>query len=104
MKILGYILGTLLVVALVLAVSYGGLYVAGFFRQTNMDINREITQHSQQYIETKRSLLLSLIADSEASTTTPEQRIAIVGRFCNEYSFVDFDVPTEIHQYAGRNC
>jgi len=68
-----------------------------------MNIQREVTQHSQQYVETKRSLLLSLIADAEGAQT-PEQKIAITNRFCEEYSYVDFDVPSSVDVFAGRNC
>ena len=102
MRVIGYIATAIVVVILFGAISYGALFVGGFFRQTNMDINREITQHSQQYIETKRSLLLSLIADAESIEGA--QKIAILERFCTEYQFVDFDVPSSVHQYAGRNC
>ena len=68
-----------------------------------MNINREVTQHSQEYVETKRSLLLSLIVDAE-SAQTPEQKIALINRFCEEYSYVDFDVSSSVNIFAGKNC
>lgn len=88
--------------ALIVGLLWVLIQVGGFLRQEQMDVNREITQHSQQYIETKRSLLLSLVVDAEAASG--DQRSAIVHRFCEEYSFVDFDVPATVDEYAGRNC
>ena len=77
--------------------------VFGLMRLPLMNINREVTQHSQQYVETKRSLLLSLIADAEGAQTS-EQRVAITNRFCEEYSYVDFDVPSSVRGFASANC
>lgn len=88
--------GSLLVLFLILV-------ALGFMRLPLMNIDREVTQHSQQYIETKRSLLLSLIADAK-SAQSPEHEIAITNRFCEEYEYVDFDVPNTIHIYAAANC
>lgn len=75
----------------------------GLMRLPLMNINREVTQHSQQYVETKRSLLLSLIADAESAPTGP-QRTAAINRFCEEYGYVDFDVPTSVRGFASVNC
>ena len=75
----------------------------GAMRLPLMNINREVTQHSQQYVETKRSLLFSLITDAE-SAQTPEQRVAVINRFCEEYSYVDFDVPSSTRAFASANC
>jgi hypothetical protein len=102
LKGLGVVIAVIGGFIIILLLTLGSLYIGGFFKQVNMDINREVTQHSQQYIETKRSLLLSLIADAESAQGG--QKIAIVNRFCEEYSYVDFDVPSDVHSYAARNC
>lgn len=91
------------VVVFAMVLLFGVAVATGLMRLPLMNINREVTQHSQQYVETKRSLLLSLIADAE-SAQTPGQGVAITNRFCEEYGYVDFDVPDSIHAYAARNC
>ena len=91
------------IVIFTLVLVFGIAVAAGLMRLPLMNINREVTQHSQEYVETKRSLLLTLITDADAASDAG-QKIAIINRFCEEYSYVDFDVPQSVHSYAGRNC
>lgn len=98
---MGCMLAAGLVIALVvmffIAVAFGAM------RLPLMNIDREVNQRSQQYVETKRSLLFSLISDAESAQTS-EQRLAVVNRFCEEYSYVDFDVPPTTRAFASANC
>jgi hypothetical protein len=96
-------LGTIVAIVFVMVLVFGIAVATGVMRLPLINIEREVTQHSQEYIETKRSLLLSLIADAESAQTS-EQKVAIVNRFCEEYSYVDFDVPSSVSAYAARNC
>lgn len=98
-----WVLSSIVALVLIMVIGFGVAVATGLMRLPLMNINREVVQHSQQYVETKRSLLLSLIVDAE-SATDDGTRIAITNRFCEEYSFVDFDVPDSVYAYAVRNC
>lgn len=79
--------------------------VLGLMRLPLMNINREVTQHSQQYVETKRSLLLSLIQDYEQVEGQDGRQIAIANRICEESTLIPHDeLPASVASFVSRHC
>lgn len=98
LKGIGALIGALLLIFF-LAV------VFGLMRLPLMNIDREVTQHSQQYVETKRSLLLSLIQDFEQADGEEGRRTAIANRVCEEATLIPADEhPASVAAFVSRHC
>ena len=99
--------GCILIVGFVgiIAASFFSLAMLGFFGPLFKDVNREIIQHSQQYVESKTQLLLGIMSDHEDPLATVGQKKAMVNEFCYQVTLLlPEERPTVIARFEAEHC
>lgn len=77
----------------------------GVIRIPLMNLQREVNQNSQQYVETKRSLLLALLSDYEQAEGEEGRQAALANRICEEASLIQSsEWPSSVAAFASRHC
>lgn len=101
MKALSVIGGIVLAVALVAAIAVAAPTVLKW----GADVNREVTQHSQAYVESKTQLLNGLITDYEDPAATSGQKAAIVNEFCYQTTLLlASERPANVVRFQTAHC
>lgn len=79
--------------------------IFGLMRIPLMDIQREGTQRTQQYVETQQGLLLTLITDYEQAEEDSGRQISIKNRICQVSTLIQpSEYPPSVAQFVSTNC
>jgi len=69
------------------------------------NVNREVTQHSQSYTESKTQFLNGLMTDYASPTATAGQRDAIVNEFCYQVTLLmPSERPDNVLRFEAAHC
>jgi hypothetical protein len=94
----------LLLAGIIMATVFS-LGMLGVFGPLFKDVNREITQHSQQYTEGKTQILLGLINDFENPLSTEGQKSATINEFCYQVTLLlPSERPSVIARFQAEHC
>lgn len=95
-------LGAVAAVLLIAVFLYWAIPAFGIW---GSNVNREITQHSQSYVESKTQLLMGLITDYEDPKATVGQKTAIVNEFCYQVTLLTPEErPAPIVRFQASHC
>ena len=94
----GGLMLVLLSIAIIVGLWFGGLHLYGY----TLNVRRQAVQQSQQYVESKQSLLMQLV--SEYNTTEKEgQKAHIVNRIKLEADRIPADqIPSAVQTLLRR--
>lgn len=102
MKTLGQVTAAGIIAVVVIAAIYFG---APAVLKWGTDTGREVTQHSQAYVQSKVQLLNGLITDFEDPTATAGQKAAIVNEFCFQVTLLIPDErPANVVRFQTAHC
>lgn len=105
MGTLRFVVGSVGLIILTLLVVFGIAVAVGLMRVPLMDIQREGTQRTQQYVETKQTFLLALLQDYEQAEDDSGRQIAIRDRICSESTLIpNSEHPSSVAAFVSRHC
>lgn len=103
MRFVGWGCATLVVIAVVVALSFGALVWSGALRVGDTAIQREVNVQSQQYITAHNDQILGLIADY-TNTTDSARQTAIVNQVCSLAGEINGHVISTATTFVAVHC
>lgn len=95
-------------VLLVVAVVFGSgaLYVVylNTLGVATMNAQRQVTTHSQQYVQTQQAVILSYLADWTSASDVPHKKAAVLN-LCATAALLDpAEYPVQAQPFIAQNC
>lgn len=91
------------VLAFVLVIGFGIAVATGLMQLPLMNIQRQVTTHSQQYIQTHQTMLMGWYADYQSGDDA--HKAAAKTEICTNVVLLDkTEWPTQIEAFVSQNC
>lgn len=92
--------GLILVVLLVTALAF----YAGLVRLPLMNLERQVTTHSQQYVQTQQQVILNYYGDWVAAPDAAHKEAAVI-HVCSTAALLDpNEYPAQVNPFIAANC
>jgi len=96
--------GCLGAIVVVVALSFALVAWQGGLNLFGMNLNRQVTTHSQQYVQTKQEMILDYYADYKSATDDAHKNAAKI-EICGQAALLDqSEYPTQASAFIYANC